>query len=175
MGFLADVKRYITQDEIKYKSAISENTFAKMGSMINHLGHRSHEKKDAKINGRYKVFNLQTGIDGLDFFEFNAEIFNVYMYNLVPGLSGTTELDLKIATVSGGAFTSIFSTTPKINASAGINVWTYIGSQPTGCIAPVLTAGAANIAAHTAMRIDMIQSQTGSPENCGLIVHYRNI
>lgn len=173
MAILPDVKRYIYDNEIKTRSAISEGTFAKFGSMVNFIGHRVYEKKQFFLNGRYKVFNAQNGIDGLDFFEFDAEIFNVFMFNSVAGLSGTTELDLKIATSPGGSFTTIFSTTPKIQASAGNYIWTYVGASVSGTTAPVLAGSAATIAAGTAIRLDCLQVQSGNPENCGIVIHYR--
>lgn len=173
MAILPDVKRYIYDQEIKTRAAISEGTFSKIGSMVNFIGHRVYEKKQFFLNGRYRIFGSQNGIDGLDFFEFDAEIFNVFMFNSVAGSSGTTELDLKIATASGGSFTSIFSTTPKIQSSAGNYAWTSVGSSPSGTTAPVLAAGALTIAAGTAIRLDCLQVQGGNPENCGLVIHYR--
>lgn len=173
MALLADVKRYIDQLEIKYRAAVSEATFSKIGSAINFILHRTHEKKDFFINGRYKVFNGQVGIDGVCVFEFDAEIFSVYMFNHVAGSGGTTELDIKKQATSGGAYSTIFSTTPKITSAAGNFARIGTGGVVAGCTAPVLTSTPLNVNAGEALRIDMLQSQTGSPENCGIIIHYR--
>lgn len=173
MAIVPDLKKFIQDVEIKYKSAVSESTWYKIAGMINFIGHKTHQEKQFFLNGPYWIIpGTQIGLDGLASFEFDCEIFNVIMFNLVAGSSGTTELDLKLATSSGGAFTSIFSTTPKINSSAGANAYIPVGGAITGGTAAVLTGAAATVAAGSVLRLDKIQSMQGA-QNTGLIVHYR--
>ncbi|TXH09419.1 MAG: hypothetical protein E6R04_08265 [Spirochaetes bacterium] len=174
MAEITGVKRYIDELEIKYRAAVSESTFTKIGAMINFLGRKTHEKKDFFLNGRYGVASTPAlGVDGLCVFQFDAEIFAVYMFNHVAGSSGTTELDVKKQTTSGGAYSTIFSTTPKITSAAGNYARVGTGEVVAGCTAPVLTSTPLNVSAGEALRLDLISAQGGTPENCGIIVHFR--
>lgn len=173
MGLLSAVKALIYEEETKYKAGISQQLAQKMGKTNNFILQRMHSEKNFFLNGPYWVIaDPQLSIDGLQIFEFDAEIFNVWMFNITPGTSGTTELDLKIATSSGGAFSSIFTTTPKITSAAAANSWVGVGGSGTGLTAPVLISSPVNVTAGSAIRIDKIQSMQGA-ENCGLLVHYR--
>ena len=173
MAVVPALKKFIQDVEIKYKSAVSESTWYKIAGMINFIGHRVHQEKQFFLNGPYWVIaDPQLGLDGLASFEFDCEIFNVIMFNLVAGSTGTTELDLKLATSPGGTFTSIFSTTPKISWTAVNNAYIAVGGTLTGATAPVLTGAAATVAAGSVLRLDKIQSMPDA-QNCGLIVHYR--
>lgn len=174
MALLADVRRYVDELEIKYRAAVSESTFSKIGSAINFILHRTHEKKDFFLNGRYGVASVPAlGVDGVCIFEFDAEIFAVYMFNHVAGSSGTTELDVKKQATSGGAYSTIFSTTPKITSAAGNYARIGTGETVSGCTAPVLTSTPLNVSAGEALRLDLISAQGGVPENCGIVIHYR--
>lgn len=112
-----------------------------------------------------------TAVDGYLFFQYDATITSVWIYNLGNGTSGTTELDLKVGT-SGGSFASILSTTGKVDSTAAANVYTDSGSvvsAQTGVTKPVISG--ANVSAGQALRLDLIQSMVGGA-NCGVIVHY---
>lgn len=160
----------------QFRSAISEDLVQRVGSSINFINAYQHSEKQFFLNGPYSAVAVpQIGSDGLVVFEFDAYIIDAWMFNMTAGSSGTTEIDLKIATTSGGAFTSIFSTTPKIAYTAGNNSWVGAPtgggySPPFGTTSPVFSTR--NISAYTAMRVDLIQAQTDG-QNCGIIVHYR--
>lgn len=173
MGVLGQIKKFIYEEDVKYKAGVSQAVGFKIGQMLNFLGVRLHSEKQFFLNGKYGLIaGSQLGADGLAVFEFDCEIFNVWVFNLVAGTSGTTELDLKIATSPGGSFTSIFTTTPKITSAAAANSWIGVGGSVTGCTAPVLTGAAATITAGTAIRLDKIQAMSDA-QNCGVLVHYR--
>lgn len=173
MAELTPVKKFIQEAEVKYKAAISEVTGRKLGQMLNFLGRRLHEAKKFQLDGPYAIIDSpQLGVDGLIPFEFDAEIFNVWIYNLVPGSSGTTELDIKLLTGSGDTGTTIFTTTPKITSAASANAYIGVGGTVTGCVAPVLTSFPFNINAGQALLCDKVQAMPDA-ENCGLIIHYR--
>lgn len=173
MGLVDDLKKFISVQEVKYAAGVSSNSFKKIAGMINFIGHRTHEKKDFFLNGGYSVFVGQTGIDGICIFEFDAEIFAVYIFNHVAGIGGTTEIDVKKQSVSGGAYNTIFSTTPKIDAAAGNYVRIKTGEVIADMVAPVLITTPFEVDEGESLRVDLIQSQTGEPENCGIILHYR--
>ena len=175
MSFLPQIKKYITQKEVQGGSAVSESTWSKIGGMINFLGARSHQEKAFYVNGYYSTVAVPyNAIDGLAFFEFDAEIFNVWVFGIQVGDAGITELDLKIKPKDSGAFTSIFSTTPKIAPSAGDNIFFEIGDVKTGITAPVLDGGVPrNVNRGDAIRLDLISVMAGQSRGCGVVIHYR--
>jgi len=125
------------------------------------------------LNGEYTMGAVPSlGVDGFTVFPFAAKIVNVFMFAEVAGTAGTTELDVLVKPFGSGAFTSIFTTTPKIAYNAAANTWIGVGDTVTNATAPVLSSSPFNVAAKTAMRCDLLAKQTGSPLNCGLIVVY---
>lgn len=175
MGFLADLRKFITQEEVKDGAAVSQSTWNKIGGMINFLGHRTHQEKAFYLNGHYDGWSTPFGAaDGMTFFEFDAEIFNVWVFNVGAGSSGITELDLKLKPKGSGTFTSIFATTPKIGSTAPAETWFEIGDTGTGITAPVLTSGSSplNVNRGDAVKLDLITSMVGAT-NCGIVIHYR--
>ena len=189
MAIVTGSRSLIYAPGAQFRSAVSENLIQRIGAMQNFIALYQHSEKQFFLNGPYSILTPpQTALDGLVIFEWDATIFDVWMFNIVNGIAGTTELDLKLATTSGGAFSSIFSTTPKITSAAGNNAWvgkpiTYDSSgaatadgtyvTPTGCTKPVLTGGGQtlNVSKGSAMRLDILQAQTGG-QNCGVLVHY---
>jgi hypothetical protein len=171
-----DLRKFIFGLEVKNAASVSEATWRKISGMINFLGHRAHQEKNFQVNGNYG--GLQglypiNAIDGLAFFEFDAEIFNVWVYNIVAGTSGITEIDLKIKPKLSGAFTSIFSTTPKIGPTAAADTFFEIGDVATGITAPVLNGGTPfNVNKGDAIRLDLISAMMFA-EHCGVVIHYR--
>lgn len=175
MALLPEIKKYITQREVQGGAAVSESTWSKIGGMINFIGKRSHQEKAFYINGYYSSAPTPyNAIDGLAFFEFDAEIFNIWVFNIEAGDGGITELDLKVKPKDSGAFTSIFDTTPKVAPSAGNDVFFEIGDVKTGITAPVLVGGVSyNVNRGDAIRLDLIGKMSGAVRSCGVVIHYR--
>lgn len=174
MGLIADLKKLIYEEEVKYRAAVSESTWYKIGGTLNFLLNKNHQEKSFYLNGAYSGWTTpRTFADGLSVFAYDAEIFAITMYNLNAGSSGTTEIDLKLKPQLSGAFTSIFTTTPKITYQAG-QAWVSTGDTINYCTAPVLTSGASPLQVNKGdgICIDLISSQVGA-SNCGLIVHFR--
>jgi hypothetical protein len=126
-----------------------------------------------QLNGTYSGLSYPLSeVDGFCFFNYNATIIAMWIYNVTPGSGGTTEFDLKVAS-PGGSFTSILSTVGSIDSTAAANSWTdsnsVVGSQ-TGVTKPVISN--ANINAGQAVRWDILTSQTGAPADCGVIIHF---
>jgi hypothetical protein len=174
-AIVAPARKLIYYIGSQFRAAVSEELIQRMAAVSNFISLYQHSEKQFFINGPYSIVTPpQTALDGLAVFEFNAEIIDVWAFNLVAGSSGTTEIDVKIATTPGGAFTSIFSTTPKITSAAGNNVW--VGAPggaytpPSGTTAPVLST--VNVNAYSAIRVDILQAQPGG-QNAGVILHYR--
>jgi len=171
-----DLRKFIVGLEVKNAASVSEATWRKIAGMINFLGHRAHQEKNFMINGNYGMLQGLypiNAIDGLAFFEFDAEIFNVWVYNIVAGTAGITELDLKVKPKLSGAFTSIFSTTPKIGSTAPSDTFFEIGDVATGITAPVLNGGVPYLVNKgDAIRLDLI-SAMNEAEHCGVVIHFR--
>lgn len=171
-----DLRKFIVGLEVKNAASVSEATWRKIAGMINFIGHRAHQEKNFMVNGNYGMLQGQypiNAIDGLAFFEFDAEIFNVWVYNIVPGIAGITELDLKVKPKLSGAFTSIFSTTPKIGSTAPSDTFFEVGDVATGITAPVLNGGVPYLVNKgDAIRLDLI-SAMNEAEHCGIVIHFR--
>ena len=172
MTDVADERRLIQVEESRFKFAVSESMIQKIAGSTNFILNRNHQEKQFFANGVYNGYGLpQTFVDGFTFFQYDAEIIDVWAYVQTAGSSGTTELDIKYATTPGGVFTSIFSTTPKITSAAGSNVWVNVGSVLANTTAPVLAV--TDVDAGWALRFDIIDAQAGSVYSTGVVVHYR--
>lgn len=127
-----------------------------------------------ELNGIYSGLSYPlNNIDSIFFAPYNITITSVWIYNGTAGTGGTTEFDLKVAS-SGGAFSSILTTTGKITSAAASGVWTdsgtVIGAQ-TGVTKPVLNTTA--ITAGQAIRWDLITSMSGSPADARIRIYYK--
>jgi len=170
MSDLAGVRKMIQVEETQYRSAVSEAFAQKLGSSVNFINIAQKYDKGWFVNGTYALLTLPySAIDGIYLVPDNATITNAMLYVRTAGSSGTTELDIKYATTPGGAWTSIFSTTPKITSAAGNYAWCYTGSAFSNTTAPVLSTTTLN--AGSALRCDIIQAQGGTPVGCGLILY----
>jgi len=147
---MADVtpfRQNIQNEDIQFRSSVSEAVGGKLGGSINFINDYQHFDKPFFLNGSYSNNPglPQLGVDGAFVFDKDVYIFAIDMYNLVAGSSGILELDLIRHTSSGTVGTSIFTTRPSIDFSSGNNA--YLGkrffdnvvlSNPAGTILPVL-------------------------------------
>lgn len=109
-------------------------------------------------NGAYRVGN---GVDGSTVIPYNAQIINAYAASDTVGTAGTTEIDIQVQTAPGGAWNSIFSTTPKFTSTSASGAYTQVVPSPpaqTGVTAPVLSA--TTIAAGTRIRMNILSVMT---------------
>lgn len=169
MALITDARKLIDQNDVKYRSSVSESAWTKIGGMINFIANRNHQEKQFFLNGPYLV---GTKLDGLTVFNFDATIINVYAFNIVAGLSGVTEFDIKIKPQTSGSFTSIFATRPVISYLTGGPVWVGVGDSIANTTAPVLTSSPLNVNRGDALVLDLLQAQVRA-QNCGVLVHYR--
>lgn len=189
MSLVTPERKLIFFESTQFRSAVSEDMVQRQGAISNQNALYQYDVLEYKLNGPYsQVVSLPvTGLDGLYVFPFKMQIINVCIFNEVAGTSGTTEIDIKKATTSGGAFTSIFSTTPKIASTASNEtfalsynitlgtsdqIWTA-GTAPTGVTLGVLNGGAPyTMNAGEALRVDLI-SVMANASNCGVTVYFR--
>ncbi len=173
MSDVTAARKIIQYEETEFRGAISEAMLQKFAATNNFHALYQHSEKQFFINGNPLYLPLPfAGVDGFTFFQFNAQLIDIWMFVQTCGSGGTFELDLKKATTPGGAFTSIFTTTPKIQAAAGSNVWVNIGSALANTTAPVLDSD--EVDASDVLRCDIIQAQAGMAfSGGGILVHYR--
>lgn len=179
MGVLGDIKKYIYSEEVDRNKGVAQSTWRKIGGAINFILHRTHEVKRFSINGAYG--QLPPGqypvlfVDSAHVFEFDAEIFNIHVvsYRSAAG-AGQTELDLKIAPSGSEVYTSILTTTAKIQPSSALIKRFKLGDTGiTGIVAPVMTSAPFNVNAGDAIRLDLISALSGQTGQLGLIIHHR--
>jgi hypothetical protein len=174
MADLTELRRNVQIEETRFRFAVSESLAQKLGGSINFINNKQYDTKAFFANGPYNITGVnETAVDGLYVFPFDVEVFEAAMFNIVAGSGGTTTLDVLRATASGGAFSTIFSTKPAIASTAGASAYIRTGGSGTGLTAPVLTSTPFDIDAGHAIRLDFTGKQTGSPENCGLILYMR--
>lgn len=168
--------------EVDYRSGLSESFFTKMAQQHVFLNQKHYIIWQFNINGPYYRNDPVLGVEGIFVVPFNAEIFDASITNSVAGSGGTTELDVKRATSSGGAFTSIFSTTPKITSSASNYAFAKIGSSVSGVTAPVLNTATTSdidgklvyeINEGDGLRFDQLESMT-TAQNASLTLYLRS-
>jgi len=167
----------IESEETKFRYAGSESIMQKMGKSINFINTYQFDTWMFPLNGPYDIVSdPQLSAAGLYIVPtgISLEIFDVAMWNVVAGTSGTTELDVLYTLTSGGSFTSIFTTTPKIAFGAGDNAYVQTGGSGTGLTAPVLTSTPLTIPSGAALRLDKLSSQVGG-ENAGLTLFFRPV
>lgn len=188
MSEITGERKFIQVEEAANRAAVSESLAFRLGAGLNFINRRQYDTRKIALDGSYWVVTApQYGVEALEPFPYDIEIFNVAMYNMVPGSGGTTELDVKVTPTSGGTFTSIFTVTPKIASTAGANNYFLKSDENgsnntagTGQTMPTWNAsmidgvtGHLNVDAGSALRVDLIQHQTGTPENCGIIIYFR--
>lgn len=188
MTDVSRLRQNIQVEETQYGAGVSEFTLQKVGGSVNFINDRQYDTRKVCLDGPYWVATVPlTGVEALEPFPFDTEIFNCAMYNMVAGSSGTTEIDVKVCTSSGGSFASIFTVTPKISYNAGNDNYFLMKDEDgnantagTGQTMPTWSAtyidaitGHLNIPAGAALRTDLVNKQGGTPENAGLILYFR--
>jgi hypothetical protein len=182
-------RKLIFFEASQFRGAVSEDMIQRQGAISNQNALFQFDVLHYLCNGAYgDVTTIPfTGLDGLYIFPFKMEIINVAIFSNIPGSSGTTELDAKLATSSGGTFTSIFSVTPKVASTASAfayalsyditlgtsnQIWTLNATPPTGVTVGQLTSVPLVVDAGDALRVDILGVMPGA-ENAGLIIYFR--
>lgn len=192
MADIFPVRNNIPLQGAQTLSAVSENLIQALGGENNFINYFQIMDKRFNFNGNYGSAALPiTAADGLDVFEFNSQIVDVWLFVRVPGASGTTEIDIEVAATPAGPWTSIFNVLPSISFNAGSYVWvgsvnpSLIGPQynpspsysvPANTVAGVLNSSITNaIPAWSAIRCNLITGQSSTADGCGVLVRYRPI
>lgn len=178
MATISPQRILITEQETDYKSAISESLLTRVGATSNFIALRQYDTKDFVLNGLYSKGVGVVGKDAILSFPYNAELIGLTMFNRRNGTGGTTTLDLKRYTTSGGSGTSIFTTKPAMNTNVGNDAWlTYLIEGNSTVIAPALGSTSPFFLTTQVNAGDIIQlvidsAMTGA-EDCILQLYHR--
>lgn len=178
MPEISPARSQIYEEEVSYRSAISEATFYKMGGAINHINTKQSEVKRWDLCGPYFLMGApQYGIDGAFIAPIDLEIWSIAMWNFVAGTSGQLDLDIKKTNTGGSSGASIFTTRPKIDFSAGNYAYfvhrTIDNVTPhtqSGVTLPVFTSF--DVLAGEMLTLDVLGVQDRA-ESAGLIIQMR--
>lgn len=167
-------------EQLDFKSGLSEALFFRLGQQNNFNNQRFYVRASFRLNEIITGLDGEVNLDGLEFTPFNAEVFEVFVYQGTAG-SGVTEFDIEESTDNGATWTSIFSTRPKIESTASDNLFFKIGDTDPSFTAPVLSGTTTSpidsktvkeLDAGTALRLNVITSQDNAA-NAGIVIYMR--
>jgi hypothetical protein len=164
----------IQQPSTAPQAAVSEDTMSKIGASINHAVTNIVMIQRCVIQGPYNLFAPPNEtIDGIFSYPFNFSIIDLILSSgPFNGTSGTLELDIKWRPQNTGSWTSIFSTTPKFDASlVGDKTSIALGQTVTGMTAPVLSK--TDFDAYDQLRFDILQVPSGYANSATLESFWR--
>lgn len=167
---LPSVQSFMTLDAAGLMAApwtVDNSTIKIVANQLVANGFAVPREHNWELNGNLSSLSYpQNNIDAAFVVPFNITIQSVWIYMSSMTASGSTEFDLKVATVSGSSsYTSILSTTGKIGNSSATNanpVFTDSGSvvgAQTGITKPVIST--ANINAGSTIRWDLLSANGG--------------
>ena len=177
MSSLPSVKQGLIQvEETQFKAAVSEYTQQRLGKNINFLLSTICLERQFTMNRSVKAFLNSTAVDGVFVFPYAASITDIIAYAKSMGTSGFHEFDIKISTAwngsSFGAWTSILTTTPKINYNAPTMTTVRIGDSITNCTAAVMSSNPYNVNAGDRIRLDVLNVQGGVPLDAAVTIKF---
>lgn len=192
MSDLVPRRRNAQVEGCRFQSAVSENLIQTVAADNNFQNYFQLMDKRFNFNGSYGSVSLPViAADGLDVFEFDSQIIDIWMFVRIAGSSGTTEIDIQVENTPGSGWNSIFTTTPKINFAAGDYIWVgsvdpaLVGSEynpspsyvpPANTTQGVLDLSITNLRpAWSGIRCNLVTAQGGAPDGCGLLMRYRPI
>lgn len=175
----ARISTGIQEEEVDFRSPISENTWTRVGGSINFINERQVDTHQWVLNGRYSLFGVKAGPDGILPVLFDMEIVGYSVYNETVGTSGTTILDIHKLSSGGTDDGSIFSTRPAVDFNAASGSYSLIRLDPaadlqlpTGHTKAVFSS--INFSAGESLRLDL-DSAMQNGRNISLQLLFRPI
>lgn len=165
-------RQNIQQEEVDFRSPISEATFTKMGASIGFINDRQNKAFDFKFLGPFKPLSVPE--DGSKTELFNFEIVGISGMLFNRGTSGTTELDI-LSYSNGISNGSILSETLKIINGSGhsqfyVDLLTPANQATADVTLPVFTT--TNLNAGDAIAPKLISNGLGATQFV-VNIHYR--
>lgn len=162
MADLVEERKNIQIEETKFRAALAQSLFSRLGAAINFINKRHDYQHDWHLNGPYNIIPApQLKIDGIITYPHNFSITDVMLIigSLNSGTSGVTEVDIKWKPENSGAWQSIFSTTPKFTYQAAADATIRVGQTVANMTAPVLSK--TNFDAYDQLKLDVLQQVVG--------------
>lgn len=128
-------RNIIQIEEVQEKAAVSESTYNRMGAHLNHHAIKQYDSHTWNLNGRYSLFGVVPGPDGVMPILFDMTLIGYLMYNNTAGTSGTTTLDIHELTGGGTDAGTIFSTKPAVSSAASSDTYSMIRLDPAADLA----------------------------------------
>lgn len=148
MSDITPAKKLITNEEVDAYAAVSNATGNRLGGCLNFHNYYQFTTLQWNLNGKYgRATGGQQGVDGAVPVFWDCEIVGFFMFNSIEGTSGTTEINIRRFTSSGGSGSTIFVVRPSITSASGSNA--YLSAyydpivtleNPSGTVMPVFTS-----------------------------------
>lgn len=168
MTAVSPLKVDLQVEELKTGAAASEYTMQKVGSSVNFWNTFYEGSKHWKVNGFLGSLSLPyTELDGPFFCWSDMEIWAIGFSISVAGTSGDLEFDIIRYPADGSPSSTIFSTRPKINYTAGSGAWyvedlnqSLVHHTQAGITAPILST--INLTAGDKLVCNLVGKQSGN-------------
>jgi hypothetical protein len=122
MAIITPAPNFIREEEVRYKAAVSEATFTKMGGSINYILSRISRTVEVDMTGFYYLSAItQNGYHGLRYFNSDVNILSYYLTNVITGTAGSISINFDVFDESGNLLGDLFSVAPSISYLAGNN------------------------------------------------------
>lgn len=172
MTDVTGVRKNVQEEEVDFRSPVSEATFTKLGGSLNFINNFQNKAFDFKFLGPFKTLTLPE--DGSRSQLFDFEIVGISGMLFDRGDSGSTVVDIKYF-VGGVDTGSVLSTPLTITSGAGVSQFftefvTPASSATAGVTLPVLSK--TDFDAGDAIVVKLT-SNAVSVENLTVSVHYR--
>ena len=164
-------RQIVQQEEVRYRSAISEFTAFKLAQLNNHNAKKLYSIHSWHLNGFYALASGSTGPDGIFFLNHDIRIVGIGVYVNQVGSSLTTTIDIHKLTGGGVDAGTIFTTKPEVDTTAASGSYTHVRYDsetnaedilqlPTGHTKPVFSGF--DFLAGEALRFDIDTAMLGS-------------
>ena len=174
---MADItaeRKMIQQEETAPQAAVTESVMSRVGGGINFINTRHYYVKEFCVNSYYNAFVPNLSIDGSFTYPWAFEIVEIVVkVGDIVGVSGLSEIDLKWKPETTGTYASIFTTTPKWDATVAPDSSVRLGVVRTGWTAPVLLK--TQFAAYDSIKLDLLQALVGEVDSFFVTIFTRPI
>lgn len=164
-------RQIIQQEEVRYRSAVSEFVAFKIAQLNNHNAKKLYSIHSWHLNGFYALAAGSTGPDGVFFLNHDIRVVGIAFYVNQVGASLTTVVDVHKLTDGGVDAGTIFTTKPEVSTAAASGSYAHIRYDsesnaetvlqlPTGFTKPILSGY--EFLAGEALRFDIDTAMLGS-------------
>lgn len=124
----------LQQEEFRFRAPVSESTWTRASGLLNFQRERQIDGHQFNLNGRYQLFGVSQGPDGVMPCLFDMELVGYLLYNATGGTSGTTTIDLHRLTGGGTDAGTVFSTKPAVDSTASSGSYSFIRLDPAATL-----------------------------------------